>query len=32
MNSKSLSKEIYSKLSPLEDIEVDSIKGISKQN
>jgi hypothetical protein len=30
LNSKSLSKEIYNKLSPLEDIEVDSIKGISK--
>ena len=30
LNSKSLSKEIYNKLSPLEDLEVDSIKGISK--
>jgi hypothetical protein len=30
LNSKSLSKEIYNKLSPLEDSEVDSIKGISK--
>jgi hypothetical protein len=29
LNSKSLSKEIYNKLSPLEDIEVDSIKDIS---
>ena len=30
LNSKSLSKEIYNKLSPLENLEVDSIKGISK--
>jgi hypothetical protein len=30
LNSKSLSKEIYNKLSSLEDLEVDSIKGISK--
>jgi hypothetical protein len=30
LNSKSLSKEIYNKLSPLEDLEVDSIKSISK--
>jgi hypothetical protein len=30
LNSKSLSKEIYNKLSQLEDLEVDSIKGISK--
>jgi hypothetical protein len=29
LNSKSLSKEIYNKLSPLENLEVDSIKGIS---
>jgi hypothetical protein len=29
LNSKSLSKEIYNKLSPPEDLEVDSIKGIS---
>ena len=27
LNSKSLSKEIYNKLIPLEDLEVDSIKG-----
>jgi hypothetical protein len=32
LNSKSLSKEIYNKLSPLEDLDVDSIKGISKWN
>ena len=30
LNSKSLSKEIYNKLSPLEDLEVDSMKGIYK--
>ena len=30
LNSKSLPKEIYNKLSQLEDLEVDSIKGISK--
>jgi hypothetical protein len=30
LNSKRLSKEIYNKLSPLENLEVDSIKGISK--
>ena len=31
LNSKSFNtKEIYNKLSPLEDLEVDSIKGISK--
>jgi hypothetical protein len=30
LNYKSLSKEIYNKLSPLEDLEVDSIKDISK--
>ena len=30
LNYKSLSKEIYNKLSPLEDLEVDSIKYISK--
>jgi hypothetical protein len=30
LNSTSLSNEIYNKLSPLEDLEVDSIKGISK--
>jgi hypothetical protein len=30
LNSKSLSKEIYNKLSTLENLEVDSIKGISK--
>jgi hypothetical protein len=30
LNSKSSSKEIYNKFSPLEDLEVDSIKGISK--
>ena len=30
LNSKSLSKEIYNKLRPLENLEVDSIKGISK--
>jgi hypothetical protein len=29
LNSKRLSKEIYNKLSPLENLEVDSIKGIS---
>jgi hypothetical protein len=30
LNSKRLSKEIYNNLSPLENLEVDSIKGISK--
>jgi hypothetical protein len=30
LNSKSLSKEIYNKLSLLDDLEVDSMKGISK--
>jgi hypothetical protein len=30
LNSKRLSKELYNKLSPLEDLEVDSIKGSSK--